>query len=141
MTKTFNKLIFMTKIVFFNFSKILKYFGSKISKKIFWRKHHLALVIPYMGRRGKFWLGHSFFTPSDFAEFLKLIFTASTRHTRKLKTSLKPSKTNLSFWRFLWILETIFLEFFSLPSWDTRGKFSYIGIDGTKGVEFVFTLP
>ena len=78
------------------------------------QKQQLALVRPYMGRRGKFWLGHSFFTPSDFAEFLKLIFTASTRHTRKLKTSLKPSKTNLSFWTFFVNFGNNFLGIFFL---------------------------
>ena len=52
-------------------------------------KHHLAFVTVFIGRRGNFFLGHSIFTPFDFAEFSKLNFTASMRPTTRLKTSFK----------------------------------------------------
>ena len=63
--------------------------GPKFKNESLSKKHPFAWVIPHMGPRGKFYLGRSFFTPLDFAEFSKLNFTASTRHTRKPKTSFK----------------------------------------------------
>ena len=52
-------------------------------------KHQLAFVTVFIGRRGNFFLGHSIFTPFDFAEFSKLNFTASMCPTTRLKTSFK----------------------------------------------------